>query len=228
MRLASRSVGRLGRYWVRSGAIVGGARKVEGSTRQVAFTIGVIALSAKMAKADGRVTRDEIDAFRQVFHVPPHEVKNVGRIWNMARQDTAGYEAYAHQIAKLFIHQRTVLEELLDALFYIAKADGQLHPAELEFVENVASIFGFSEAEYQAIAARHMDSASGNPYAILGVEPDVSDVELKKTYRKLVREHHPDRLIAQGLPEEFINVATERLAAINTAYDVLSKQRDLK
>lgn len=213
---------------VDSGAIVGGARKVEGSTRQVAFTIGVIALSAKMAKADGRVTRDEIDAFRQVFHVPPHEVKNVGRIWNMARQDTAGYEAYAHQIAKLFIHQRTVLEELLDALFYIAKADGQLHPAELEFVENVASIFGFSEAEYQAIAARHMDSASGNPYAILGVEPDVSDVELKKTYRKLVREHHPDRLIAQGLPEEFINVATERLAAINTAYDVLSKQRDLK
>lgn len=103
-----------------------------------------------------------------------------------------------------------------------------MHPAELEFVENVASIFGFSEAEYQAIAARHMDSASGNPYAILGVEPDVSDVELKKTYRKLVREHHPDRLIAQGLPEEFINVATERLAAINTAYDVLSKQRDLK
>lgn len=198
------------------------------ATAQITFTIAVIALSAKMAKADGQVTRDEVEAFKEVFHVPPHEMRNVGRVFDMAKQDTAGYQAYARQVANLFQENPQVLEDLLGALCHIAKADGVIHPGEEEYLENVAGIFGFSGQAYESIKACHLGATEASPYTIMGIDPDVSDEELKKTYRQLVKEHHPDRLIAKGLPKEFIEVANERLAAINTAYDKIEKIRNLK
>ncbi len=125
---------------VDSGFDSGRGKPGDDATKKMTFTIGVIALSAKMAKADGQVTRDEIDSFREVFDVPPHEVKNVGRVFDLARKDTAGYEAYAQQISDLFSDNKRVLEDLLGALFHIMKADGVIHPGELEFVNNVATI----------------------------------------------------------------------------------------
>jgi DnaJ like chaperone protein len=213
---------------VDSGLVGAAGRAGEGATRKITFTIGVIALSAKMAKADGHVTRDEIEAFREVFKIPPHEVRNVGRVFDMARKDTAGYEAYAAQIARLFQDSPQVLEDLLGALFHIANADGVLHPAEIEYLDNVARIFGFSEARYASIKALYMGPDKASPYTILGVSPDISDADLKKRYRTLIKENHPDKLIAQGMPQEFIEVANDRLAAINAAYDRLEEQRGLK
>ncbi len=197
------------------------------ATRQITFTIGVIALSAKMAKADGHVTREEVDAFKRIFQIPPHEAKNVGRIFDMARQDSAGYEAYASQIARMFRDSPAVLEDLLGALFHIAMADGVYHSAEDAYLKNVARIFGFSETEFEHIKAQHTGDAAQDPYNILGVGTDVSDAELKRIYRTLIKEHHPDRLIAKGMPEEFIAIANEKLAAINTAYDRIAKERGL-
>jgi DnaJ like chaperone protein len=197
------------------------------ATRQIAFTIGVIALGAKMAKADGRVTRDEIEAFREVFHVPPEEVQNVARVFNMARQDVAGFEAYAKQIARLFRGNREVLEDLLGGLIHIAKADNVIHPKEVDFLRKVAQIFGFSEVEFDRIRAIYLIPEEADPYAILGVSPDISDDELKRAYRALVRENHPDKLFAQGLPQEFIDVANEKLKAINDAYERVAKRRGL-
>ena len=188
------------------------ARAGEDSTRKISFTIGFIALAAKMAKADGHVTKDEVDAFKEVFHISPHEMKNVGRVFDMARQDTAGYEAYAQQIETMFRHSPQVLEDLLGALFHIAKADGVIHPGELEFLENVARIFGFE----------------ADPYVILGVERSISDKDLKKAYYKLIKENHPDKLMANGVPQEFIEIANEKLAVINTAYDRIEAERELK
>ena len=198
------------------------------ATAQITFTIAVIALSAKMAKADGQVTRDEVEAFKEVFRVPPHELRNVGRVFDMAKQDTAGYEAYAKQVANMFKGEPQVLEDLLGALCHIAKADGIIHPGELEYLENVARIFGFSDQAYESIKASFLGATESSPYTILGVDPDIPDNELKSAYRRLVKEHHPDRLIAKGLPKEFIEVANERLAAINTAYDKIEKIRGLK
>lgn len=196
-----------------------------GAARQIIFTIGVIALSAKMAKADGRVTRDEIDAFKQVFRIPPEEVKNVGRVFDRAKRDVHGYKEYAAQIATLFKDSPEVLEDLLGALFHIARADGVVHPAEHEFLADVARIFGFSENHYEHLKAQFLGTAGEDPYSVLEVTPEASDAEIKAVYRKLIKEHHPDRLIAKGLPEEFIDIANQKLAAINAAYDRIAKER---
>jgi len=194
-------------------------------TKQITFTIGVIALSAKMAKADGRVTREEVDAFKQVFHVPPSEMKNVGRIYNMARQHTAGFDAYARQIADLMKDNPRVLSDLLEALFFIAKSDGHVHPNELNFIKAVAKIFGLSPKDIEALVHRHVGADPDCPYAVLGVEPDIGDEELRKQYRALVRENHPDRMIAEGVPADLIAVATRRAAEINAAFDKVTAIR---
>ena len=195
--------------------------------KQLTFTIGVIALSAKMAKADGVVTRDEINAFREVFHVPEDQVKNVARVFDLAKKDIAGYEAYAKQISDAFSDDPKTLENVLDGLFHIAEADGVIHEKELEFVAKVAAIFGFEQAKFDKISGRHVQSVGENPYVILGVEASATDAEIKRAYRDLVKENHPDALTARGVPEEFIEIANKKLAKINKAYDVLKKQRDL-
>jgi DnaJ like chaperone protein len=193
----------------------------------IVFTIAVIALSAKMAKADGMVTPDEIEAFGRIFRVPPSEEANVRRIFNLARQDTAGYEIYAGQIARVFRDNPAVLEDVLDGLFEIAMADRVLHPAELAFLERVADIFGFTPPEFRRIRASHLVPEEADPYLVLGVEYGATEEEIKHTYRLLVRENHPDSLMARGVPEEFIRLANEKLAAINTAYAKIIKERRL-
>ncbi len=204
-----------------------GGESDDGAQRQVAFTIGVIALGAKMAKADGVVTRDEVSAFREVFQVPPAEVKNVARVFDQAKKDHRGFEAYARQLGALFHDNPAVLEDLLDGLFHIAKADNVYHPAEDQFLGQVAEIFGFSEAEFERIRVGHVGPDHADPYVILGLDREASDADLKSHYRKLIREHHPDTLIAQGVPQEFIDIANEKLAVINDAYDRIAKQRGL-
>jgi DnaJ like chaperone protein len=195
--------------------------------KQTTFAIAVVVLSAKMAKADGTVTRDEVDAFKDIFHVPPDELKNVGRIFDQARKDSRGFEPYARQVAKLFADNPAVLEELLGGLFHIARADGIAHPNEIEFLAKVAEIFGFDQTTFDRLKAAHMGLGLEDPYAVLGVSRDATDQEIRTTWRKLVRENHPDTLIAQGMPEDFIDVATEKVAAINAAYDEITKQRGM-
>lgn len=186
--------------------------------KSVAFTIGMIGLGAKMAKADGVVTEDEIRAFKQVFHIPDGELAAVARVFNLAKQDVAGYETYARQIAKLFEARSAVLEDVLDGLFHIAKADNAFHPGEHGFLARVAAIFGFSDADFARIRARHVN-VPDDPFLILGLPADATPETVRKRYRDLVREHHPDRHIAAGVPEEMIELATARLQKINEAYD---------
>lgn len=199
----------------------------EDATKKITFTIGVIALSAKMAKADGQVTEDEVAAFKQIFKIPPGEIKNVSRVFNLARQDTAGYEAYAKQISDLFQDTPHVLEDLIGALFFIAQADGVVHPAEIEFLENVGKIFGFNADTWARIKAQYLGADSEDPYTILGVNPSDDLAAIKKQYRKLLKENHPDVLIAQGLPEEFIQVANEKIAKINQAFSEIKERKKL-
>ncbi len=192
--------------------------------KSIAFTIGMIALGAKMAKADGVVTEDEIAAFKQVFHVPDHELSAVARLFNLAKKDTAGFETYAGQMAKLFEVHSAILEDVLDGLFHIAKADNAFHPGEHGFLRQVAGIFGFSSAEFARIRARHVDVAN-DPWLILGVSRDAPEDEIKRRYRELVREYHPDRHIAAGVPEEMIEIATDRLQKVNEAYDRIMREK---
>jgi DnaJ like chaperone protein len=202
-------------------------------TRQIAFATAVIALAAKLAKVDGRVTREEIQAFRRAFQIDDDEVGDVARIYNQAKVSTEGYEAYARQIAMLFQRDRYLLGELLSGLFDVARADGDLHPAELEVLRRVAAIYGFDQTAFAEIHGRFAASArrmsgSDDAYAVLGVARSTSDDEIRSTYRRLVREHHPDRLIAKGLPKEFVERANATLANINVAYDRIAKERNLR
>ena len=203
------------------------------AAQQVAFTTAIIVLAAKMAKADGHVTRVEVDAFKKLFNIPQEELKNVGHLFDEAKKNSDGFESYAEQIATMFAHEPVVLEELLGGLFYIARADGVLHYGEIDFLFQTAMILGFSEIQFERLKAIHMggdglDQETVNPYQVLGLERDVSDDMVKKTYRKLIRENHPDALIAKGMPQEFIDVANEKMAAINAAYDLVEKERGLR
>ena len=194
---------------------------------QVAFTIGVIALAAKLAKADGTVTRDEVEIFKRMFPVPREEEGNVGHLFNLAKQDVAGFDSYARQLASLFRAKPGVLEDLLDSLFMVAKADNQLHEAELVYLKSVAQIFGFTSAQFERIRASHFGPDRGDPYVILGVDRSMENDDLKRAYHALVRENHPDSLMARGVPEEFVRLATVKLASINGAYEAIKKERGL-
>jgi DnaJ like chaperone protein len=202
-------------------------------TRRIAFATAVIALAAKLAKADGRVTPDEIQAFRRVFQIEDDEVGDVARIYNQAKASTDGFEAYARQIAMLFQGDRYLLEELLTGLFAVARSDGELNRAELDFLRRVGLLFGFDEAAFEAIhrrfaASGRRMSGADDAYAVLGLSRHASDDQVRQTYRRLVREHHPDRLVAKGLPAELVTHANQTLADINVAYDRIAKERKLR
>ena len=195
--------------------------------RQAAFTVAVIVLSAKMAKADGHVTRDEVDAFKRIFEIPENEASDVGQLFNEARQDAEGYEPYAKQIGEMFIHDQAVRENLLGGLFQIALADGIVHPKELRFLQSVACSFNLNENDFARIKSIYTNDDNVDPYQVLGIDPKTSNNEIKKSYRKLSRANHPDTLIAKGVPQEFIDTANAKMASINAAYDQINKERSM-
>ncbi|MGE0232672.1 MAG: TerB family tellurite resistance protein, partial [Flavobacteriaceae bacterium] len=169
-----------------------------GRQRDITFSLALIALSAKMARSDGVVTHHERDAFTQIFEVAEGDRAHVDRVFEMAERDVAGFDAYARQVARLFGDERETLADVLDGLFHIAKADGIVHDRELDYLARVAAKFDFTEGEYATIRARHVRLAE-DPYAILGLQRGVAFEEIRIRYRQLVRENHPDRLMARGV-----------------------------
>jgi len=191
--------------------------------RTVAFAIAVIALGAKMAKADGQVTKDEVAAFREVFYIPAGEEKNTGRLFNLARQDVAGFETYAEKIRAMYADDEAApLMDLLQGLFHIAMADGVYHPNEDAFLYRVAEIFGVNDAHFKALRAQFVPDAEQAPHDVLGVPIDASKAEIRAAWRQLVRDTHPDQLVARGVPEEAIKMAEKRMIAINRAWDEIN------
>lgn len=201
--------------------------------RSVGFTIAVLSLGAKMAKADGEVTRDEVTAFRRIFTFPPGEEGHAAMVFNLARQDVAGFDAYARKVARLFnpegrrlcADDHHVLVDLLEALFQIALADGSYHPGEDAFLAHVADIFGLDEGCFRAVRARLVEGAPRDPYDVLGIPRSASQDEAKAAWRGLVRDAHPDMMIARGVPPEAVKLAERRLIAINAAWKDISDRK---
>ena len=191
-------------------------------SRSVAFTVAVIALSAKMAKADGKVTRAEIDAFRSRVDIQAGDVEKIGKFWDLARQTPDGFEAYARQTATLFGQRSPMLEQLLDLLFTIARADKDITPPEWTYLQQVAEIFGYDECAFSRLSDIYAGIHPA-PHLVLGVKPDAELAEIRKAWKQLARDHHPDKMVAAGMPEEFVRAATDRLAGINRAYELMSK-----
>ena len=192
----------------------------EHALKQIGFTVGVIVLSAKMAKADGKVTKEEIIAFKDKISVPEKEIKNVARLWDQAKKTTDGFEVYAQQICQLLGKNSSVLEELLNLLIIIAKADGKITKPEILYLKQVSFIFGFSIEKFERIYSSSLGKTS-DPYQILGVTRDTPFLEIKNKWKILATNHHPDKLIAQGLPIDFIEKTTHRLQEINNAWDII-------
>ena len=195
--------------------------------RTVAFTIAMVALGAKLAKADGLVTRDEVDAFKDFVFIPPDQEQSAARVFDLARTDVAGYDAYAKQLRRMFDapEHRATLEDILDGLFHIAGADGEYDPAEIAFLKDVADIFEISDRCFDRLRARHDPDMGGDPYKLLGVEPTDEFERIREAWRALVRETHPDRMLARGVPEEAIRMATERMRVLNGAYERIRAEK---
>ena len=187
---------------------------------EVPFTVGVIVLSAKMAKADGSVAADEVKAFQEAFKVSAALMKQVAPAFNSAKRDAVNFEACAEQLVTLFKGNRKLLEDVLDGLFHIAKADGEVHRQEEQFLGEVAKLFGFTVSEFNSIKARHLVAAKRNPYDVLGVKPSISDEALERYYRMLVADEDP-----RGVPKEFAIIAIEKRASLKEAYDKIIKER---
>src|SRR5690606_444785 len=179
------------------------------------------------AKADGVVTTDEVAAFERLFQVPPGEERNVKRLFNLAKVDVAGYETYARRMQSAYSEDPAFLEDVVDGLFVIAKADGAVHEAELAYLEAVAALMKVDAQAFARIRARHVRVAGPDPYEVFGIAPDASEAELKARHRALVRENHPDSLLARGVPPACVKMATERLAAINAAWETIRRERGI-
>jgi DnaJ like chaperone protein len=193
--------------------------------KSVAFTIAVIALGAKMAKADGTVTRNEVTAFREVFHIAPEDEPKAARVFNLARQDVTGFDDYARRIKAMYADNDAPLCDLMAGLFHIAMADGEYHPNENIFLEEVAGIFGFDHQRFTRIRAQFVPDAERDPYDVLGVASDADLKDVRKAWRALVQESHPDQLRARGVPEEAVKLAEARLISVNLAWEQINQAR---
>ncbi|MCH8522297.1 DnaJ family molecular chaperone [Glycocaulis sp.] len=192
------------------------------------FAMALIGLGAKMAKADGQVTGEEVAAFRQVLKAPPAFEASLMRAFHLAKQTTLGFEGYARRLARRFRAHPAILEDVLDGLFHIAKADGRITGEEMDFLDRVADIFGFTESEFDRIRAGHGALNGDDPYLVLGVDRSIADADLKRAYRRIASQNHPDMLIARGAPPEMQRVADEKMAVINAAYQSILAARGLK
>ena len=200
-------------------------RGVAGNVEQGPVVAALIALAAKMAKADGEVREEDLDAFHTVFEADPDDYRSVRRFFDLARQTTLGFERYARIVAKHFRATPAALEDVMDGLFHIALADGVLTDDEHRYLAKVADIFGFAESEFARLKATHLGEDADDPYLILGIESDVDDAGLRRAYRRAAAANHPDRIVARGLPPEMTALATNKMALINRAYATIQAER---
>ena len=190
---------------------------------QQIFALSLIVLSAKLSKADGQVSKEELIAVKDKLKIPDNELDQVGKIFNKAKEESAGYEPYAQQIAQIYKEKINVLEEVINILFYIAESDGNISESELKMIEHIAQIFGLTQIQFNSIRESRKSSDKLNPYIVLESNPDDTIEIIRKRYLKLSKEHHPDLLISKGVPQEVIDESKAKMRAINSAWDQVKK-----
>ena len=192
---------------------------------QQVFAISLIILTAKLAKADGHVSKEELIAIKQKLKVPDHEIDQVKKIFNKAKEDSLGYEPYAQQIAQIYQNNPAVLDEVINILFYIAEADGEVSNSELAMIRNIAKIFSLTDSQFEGIKESRKSSDKLNPYVVLGCSSNDDFVTIRKKYLQLSKEHHPDILVSKGVPNEVIEESKKKMRAINSAFDKIEKMK---
>ena len=207
-----------------SSARRGGFRQNFAQSQQI-FAISLVILTAKLAKADGKVSKEELIAIKEKLKVPDHEIDQVGKIFNKAKEDSLGYEPYAKQIAQIYQNNPAVLDEVINILFYIAESDGKVSNSELAMIKNIAQIFNLTDIQFEGIKESRKGSDKLNPYIVLGCTSNDDFATIRKRYLQLSKEHHPDALISKGVPEEVIEESKKKMRAINSAFDKIEKMQ---
>ncbi|MEZ6029517.1 MAG: molecular chaperone DjiA [Hyphomonadaceae bacterium] len=203
-----------------------GAANCGPDPNDIEFTAAVVGLGAKLAKADGLVTIDEVAAFSRVFRTAPGDEPAMRRVFDIARQTVLGYESYARRIGKRYRDRPCLLEGVLDGLFQIAASDGAITGDELDYLKSVSDLFEFNDDTFRRIKAAHMGPDADDPYLVLGVAHEATFEEIRAAYRRLMRENHPDTITgAKSAPREYEPVAHEKSAAITTAYARIRAER---
>jgi len=192
---------------------------------QQIFAIALIILTAKLAKADGHVSKEELVAIKDKLKIPEHEIDQVGKIFNKAKEDALGYEPYAKQIAQIYKSNPAVLDEVINILFYIAESDSNVSNSEIAMIKNIAKIFGLSDSQFEGIKESRKSSDKLNPYVVLGCDPNDDFTTIRKKYLLLSKEHHPDILVSKGVPQEVIEESKKKMRAINSAFDQIEKMK---
>tara|TARA_Y100001936_G_C16048311_1_gene656099 strand:+ start:226 stop:945 length:720 start_codon:yes stop_codon:yes gene_type:complete len=190
---------------------------------QQIFALSLIVLSAKLSKADGNVSKEELIAVKDKLKIPDQELDQVGKIFNKAKEESTGFEPYAQQIAQIYKGNLNVLEEVINILFYIAEADGNISQSEMQMIENISQIFGLNQTQFNSIKESRKSSDKLNPYVVLESNPDDDLQTIRKKYLKLSKEHHPDLLLSKGVPNEVIEESKKKMRAINLAWDQIQK-----
>jgi len=190
---------------------------------QQIFALSLIVLSAKLSKADGQVSKEELVAVRDKLKIPDNEIEQVGKIFNKAKEESTGYEPYAQQISQIYKSNPNVLEEVINILFYIAESDGEVSSQELSMIEHIAQIFNLNETQFRSIQESRKSSDKLNPYVVLESNPDDDISIIRKKYLMLSKQHHPDLLLSKGVPKEVIEESKNKMRAINSAWDQVQK-----
>jgi DnaJ like chaperone protein len=212
------------------GSLIGGKiSRAKGSINnsfaqpQQIFALSLIVLSAKLSKADGQVSKEELIAVKDKLKIPENELDQVGKIFNKAKNESTGYEPYAQQIAQIYRGNLNVLEEVVNILFYIAEADGNISQSEMNMIQDIAKIFGLNENQFNSLKESRKSSDKLNPYIVLESNPNDDLSDIRKKYIKLSKEHHPDLLLSKGVPNEVIEESKKKMRAINSAWDQIQK-----
>ena len=215
----------IGGSFDRSARKLSSSNQISQQQKKNVFALCIIVLSAKIAKADGQVTKEEIYTFKEKFNIQAEEMSEVSKIFNEAKKSSFGFKNIADQVGNLFSDNKVLLEQLLNNLFYIAEADGLTSINELEVLKSISQSFHFNETDFQRILHSRLNNKESDPYKILGVTREDSDNNIRKKWIELSKEHHPDYLIAKGMPKEFIKEANKELSSINLAYDKIKELR---
>lgn len=201
-----------------------------GGKEQV-FAVCVVVLTAKLAKCDGPVNRAEIDAFKRNFRIPPDSARDVGRLFDQARDSTDGFEQYADQLHEAFSDAPGILEDVLAALFNVARADKPLTVIEQQLLIAICHRFDLGQAAWERAssgsARRAAPDDGEDPYEILGVARSAHGDDIRSAWKRLMLETHPDSLASRGVPPEFIARANDKVARINAAWDRVKRERGL-
>ena len=202
-----------------------------GEEAQMTFFVAAFSMLAKVVKADGRIAREELDAIEQYMRyelkLDPQSQRVAVNIFQTALESSQSVDDFAGQFYQQFKNQPQLLEFMVDLLLRIAVADKALSPDEEQLILRVVRVFQMNDTVFNHLRSKYAQDVN-QYYAVLGCSVDDSNDEIKKRYRALVREYHPDTITSKGLPEEFTKFAEEKFREIREAYEHIKNERQMK